>query len=458
MGHAGLKRPRGRALLPALLVAACAAMPARPGPAREVDHVVIISVDGLMPATYLEPDAHGLAVPTLREMARAGASSPGVLSVWPAITYPAHTTIATGVDPAVHGIVGNVAWDPEERNREGWWWYAEDIRVPTLWGAATAAGLTTALVNWPVTAGARVTALVPEYWRAGTPDDAKLSRALSTPGLLAEVAAQHPDFWQRFTPPNVKDQATADVVVHLLETLRPALLMAHIWETDDAQHSDGPWSPRALAALENADRALARILAAARAMGPWERTVMVVLSDHGFTRAEQQLRPGVLLREARFVTLSADGRPANWRAVVTTHGGLAHLYAHDGDAAHALRSLFEPLAGAPGSGIARVYSAAEIRARGGDPRATLAIGAADGFAFASGYEGEARGPAAKPGQHGFDPEQPSMRASLLVYGGSIAAGPVAGARLVDVAPTAARWLGLSLPTASGRPLPIGRAR
>jgi predicted AlkP superfamily pyrophosphatase or phosphodiesterase len=454
-GYAGLNRA---AVLCLLLLAACAAVPVRPGPARALDHVVIISVDGLMPATYLEPDAHGLAVPTLRELARTGASSPGVLSVWPSITYPAHTTIATGVDPAVHGIVGNVAWDPEERNKEGWWWYAEDIRVPTLWSAAAASGLTTALVNWPVTVGARATALVPEYWRAGTADDAKLSRALCTPGLLNEVAARHPDFWQRFTPPNVKDQATADVVVHLLETRRPALLMAHIWQTDDAQHSEGPWSPRAVAALENADRALARILAAARAMGPWERTAVVVVSDHGFTRAERQLRPGVLLHEAGLVTLSPEGRPAAWRAVVTTSGGLAHLYARDPEGAVELRRLFDPLAGAPGSGVARVYSAAEIRAHGGDPRATLAIGAAEGFVFTAGYQGEARGPAGKPGHHGFDPEQPAMRASLLMAGGSIGAGTLPGARLVDVAPTVARWLGLSLPTATGRPLPVSPAR
>jgi predicted AlkP superfamily pyrophosphatase or phosphodiesterase len=441
----------------AVVLAACAAVPARPGPARALDHVVIVSVDGLMPATYLEPDLHGLAVPVLRELARTGAASPGVLSVWPSITYPAHTTIATGADPGLHGIVSNVAWDPEERNKEGWWWYAEDIRVPTLWSVAAASGLKTALVNWPVTVGARATALVPEYWRAGTPDDAKLSRALSTPGLFEAVVARHPDFWQRFTPPKVKDQATADLVVHLLETVRPALLMAHIWQTDDAQHAEGPWSPRAIAALENADQVLGRILAAARAMGPWERTAVVVVSDHGFTRAERQLRPGVLLREAGLVTLSPDGHPASWRAVVTTHGGLAHLYARDGRPDE-LRRLFDPLAGVPGSGIARVYSAAEIQAHGGDPRATLAIGAAEGFVFTAGYQGEATAPAGKPGHHGFDPGLPAMRASLLITGGAIAPGRLDGARLVDVAPTVARWLGLSLPTATGRPLPVRLTR
>src|SRR5215470_15614341 len=93
----------------------------------------------------------------------------GALSVLPSVTYPAHTTIATGVFPARHGIVTNYAWDPVDKNLTGWWWYAEDIRAPTLWDAARAAGRKVALIDWPVTVGAKVDVLVPEYWRAGTP-------------------------------------------------------------------------------------------------------------------------------------------------------------------------------------------------------------------------------------------------------------------------------------------------
>src|SRR4029077_8117194 len=99
-----------------------------------------------------------------------GAISAGARSVFPSVTYPAHTSIVTGVDPGTHGIVTNTAWDPEDRNQEGWRWYAEDIQARTLWDAAREAGLETAIVNWPVTVGARASWLVPEYWRAGTGD------------------------------------------------------------------------------------------------------------------------------------------------------------------------------------------------------------------------------------------------------------------------------------------------
>ena len=66
--------------------------------------------------------------------------------------------------------------------------------MPTLWDVAGAAGRTTASIQWPVTVGAHITWNIPEYWRANTPDDAKLLRALSTPGLLEEAGAELGEF------------------------------------------------------------------------------------------------------------------------------------------------------------------------------------------------------------------------------------------------------------------------
>jgi hypothetical protein len=47
-----------------------------------------------------------------------------------------------------------------------------------------------------------------------------------------------------------------------------------------------------------------------------------------------------------------------------------------------------------------------------------------------------------------------MKASLIFYGPSIAAGRLEGARLMDVAPTVAGWLGLKMERAEGRALPV----
>jgi len=154
--------------------------------------LLLVSIDGMRPDYLLEADAHGLKIPHLRQILRDGAHASGVRGVLPTVTYPSHTTIVTGVWPARHGIYSNQTFDPLGRNFEGWYWYAEDIAVPTLWDAASQAGLITASVSWPVTVGAKsIRYNVPEFWRAQkTDDDLKLLRAVATPGLVAEIARE----------------------------------------------------------------------------------------------------------------------------------------------------------------------------------------------------------------------------------------------------------------------------
>lgn len=430
--------------------------PATPPPAR---HAIVLSIDGMMPASYTEPDAHRLRVPTLRALVRDGASSPGATSVMPTVTYPSHTTMATGVRPATHGITNNKAWDPRNKNQGGWRWYAEDIAAPPLWRVARARGLHAALVNWPVTVGAQVDALVPEYWRAGTGEDLKLARAISTPGLLDAVAARFPGFWKRYTPPDVDDDASIDIAVHLLETAPPDLMLIHVWAVDSAQHDHGVWSDEARAAIEAADMQVARLIDAIDAAGIAERTLLIVASDHGFAPASKRVRPGVLLREHGLVELDDKGDPTEtWKAVVMSNGGTAYVYLADPKDSTARRELERAFAGPP-PGIARVVDPAGIRSRGGDPRAALALEADLDHSFSDGYTGELL-PEIKPGEsvatHGFAEDRADMQASLLLRGPGIGHRLLEGVSLVDVAPTAAAWLGIELPGVEGQSLLQGR--
>ncbi|MGH7768628.1 MAG: alkaline phosphatase family protein [Candidatus Binatia bacterium] len=426
-------------------------------PPPTVRHVIIASVDGLMPATYVSPDAHGLNIPTLREMVRQGAWSEGARSVFPTLTYPAHTSIATGVNPAAHGIVSNLAWDPLGKNQTGWRWYAGDIRAPALWDAALARDLTAAMVWWPATVGARATVLVPEIWRSGTEEDLKLVTALSTPGILANVATRFANFTTGFTPPAVKDESLSDIAVHLIDTRRPNLLMLHLPQVDHATHRSGPFSAGAIAAVENADRQIARLIQAAKNAGTWNETVLVVVSDHGFARISQSVKPGVLLPKKGLVTLDSRGRVTDWKATVAGSGGYLYVYVkepQDTATRRALLEIFLPLTNNPASGVRRVYKQEEIRAKGGDPSAYLALEGADGFELADGYRGNYLSSATFAATHGYDPERPNMLAALLIYGPAITPGKIEGARLIDVAPTVAGWLGLKLDQAEGTALPV----
>jgi predicted AlkP superfamily pyrophosphatase or phosphodiesterase len=430
-------------------------------PVGPIQHVVLVTVDGLMPDAYLHPEAHGLQVPTLRWLVAHGAASDGALSVFPSVTYPSHTSMITGVFPGTHGITCNRTFDPLEDDQGGWRWYAEDIKRDPIWKVAETAGYQAALVEWPVSVGAKVTWLVPEYWRARNDNDRKLLRAMSTPGLLESVAAEHPDFWSRYSPSELKDDALADIATHILSKARPNLLQLHLVQVDEAQHHFGVWSPEAVAAIEGDDRQLSRIFQLLDSSGLSRDTSVIVASDHGFMNAQTMVRPGVLLREAGLVTLNPTGRVSDWKATMVVNSGQAYVYVRDpADAVthEAVKRIFQVKTADPASGIGRVYDAAEIRTLGGDPDAFLAIEASPGYQMGGGYGGAYVATAVYHATHGYDPHRPEMRASLLMYGPNVAHGAIAGARLVDIAPTIAAWLGLALPNVDGKPLEVTPAR
>jgi predicted AlkP superfamily pyrophosphatase or phosphodiesterase len=430
--------------------------PEPPGP---VKHVIVVTIDGLVPDAYLHPAAHGLSIPTLVGLVARGASSDGALSVFPSVTYPSHTSIASGVVPAHHGVFTNAEFDPREQNQDAWRWYAEDVRAPRVWDVAYQAGYRTALVDWPVTVGAKATYHVPEFWRAKRPEDVKLIRALSTPGLLESVSAAYPDFSAGFRPQNVADEAGTDIAEYLVQTAQPHLMFLHIWQVDATQHHFGLWSSEARSAIETADRQIARLLAVVERAGIASSTAFVVASDHGFANVARCVNPRVLLRDAGLLEFDPAGKATAWDADVLSSSGIAYVYLNRPDDAalkERVRQVFETARQTGTSGIGRIFRGDEVAALGGDPSAFLALEAELGTYFGGGHDTYDTPPSYKA-VHGYDPNRPEMKASLILFGAGVPHGKLEGARLVDVAPTVAHWLGLTLPNVDGHVLEVAPA-
>jgi predicted AlkP superfamily pyrophosphatase or phosphodiesterase len=279
---------------------------------------------------------------------------------------------------------------------------------------------------------------------------------VSSPGLLDAVASAHPDFWTRYVPPNVSDDSLTDVAIHILATGKPRLLLLHLVEIDGAQHRYGIDSPEAKAAIETDDRQLARILAELQRLNLARETALMVVSDHGFKASPMMVRPCVLLREAGLVEVNG-GNVTSWKATVLTNSGSAYVYIKDPAdyvTREMTRSVFAQNIGRADSGIGRIYEPDEIRANGGDPAAFMALEPVEGYQFGPGCVGEFLAAPQYRATHGFDPQRPEMRASLLMVGPSIVHGKIRDARLVDVGPTIAGFLGLSMPGTDGHPLTV----
>jgi predicted AlkP superfamily pyrophosphatase or phosphodiesterase len=442
------------ALIPFLLAAA--AIPA----AARAEPLLLISIDGLRPGDVLDAGKRGLSLPNLRRFVIEGAHASGVTGVAPTLTYPSHTTLMTGVSPARHGIVANNSFDPTGINQGGWYWYAQDIKAPTLWEVATKAGLSTGNVHWPVSVAAKgVTWNLPQIWRTGHADDAKLLDALATPGLKRELeAAVGQPYAMGIDESLTGDQNRGRFATALIAAHKPDFLTVYLTALDHEQHEKGPDTPQARAVLEKIDAIVGDLVAAERKAHT--DAVIALVSDHGFEATHSGLNLFRAFIDDKLITLDKDGKVASWLAMPWISGGSAAIMlARPGDAPVAARTkaLLDRLAANPANGIAAVLDRDAIAQAGANPQAAFIVNLKPGFVTDIFRGASAPLVARTPvrGMHGYLPGPANLQATFLLMGKGVPAGRDLG--LIDmraIAPTLARVMGATLPDAEGRAIDL----
>jgi predicted AlkP superfamily phosphohydrolase/phosphomutase len=130
--------------------------------------------------------------------------------------------------------------------------------------------------------------------------------------------------------------------------------------------------------------------------------------------------------------------------------------AHPDDAALAakVKALLDKLAADPASGIAQVIGKSEIAAKGGAADADFFVDAKIGYEFEGKFKGPlVTTPGSLKGMHGYFPDHPEMRATLIVAGPGLKKhGSLGEVDMRDIAPTAAKLMGVGFPSAAGKPL------
>ena len=409
--------------------------------------VLMISVDGMKPEYVLEADARGLRIPYLRRLISEGAYAEGVVGVWPTITYPSHTTLVTGVSPAEHGILANLEFDSQHHFKESWFWYAAQIRVPTLWQAAHAAGLSTASVGWPATVGA-----------AGLD---YLIAALSLPvGILAQMHDSVGSYLMANDTSRHGDEVKTRFAIEILHKYKPGFMTLHLSSLDDAEHSYGAFSTQANQDLEAIDTMLSQLAAAAHASDP--ATVVAVVSDHGFTPLTHKVNLYLPFLRSGLINVTPDSETqtpkiTSWKAQPWLASGMAAIMLHDPgdrDTERVVGELLRTLAADLNNGIAHIAERAEIKQLGGFPDAAYLVVFKPGYYAGGNWSGdfvtEMRG---NHGGHGFSPEYSEMRAALFVSGVGIAHHRDLGViDMRQIAPTMALLMGVTLPASKAVPL------
>ncbi|CAN9319602.1 unnamed protein product [Alternaria alternata] len=226
---------------------------------------ILISLDGFR-ADFLFRNL----TPTLNQFVQEGISPKYMMPSFPSVTFPNHYTMATGMYPEAHGVVGNTFWDPElqqefyytdpDRSLQAHWWGGEP-----LWVTAEKQGVRTAVHMWP---GSEADILHQEIayvdkYNGSEVLASKVDRIMS----LLDVPG----------PRDVGAKANAP---------RPQLIAAYVPDVDGDGHRYGPNSTEIRKTIASADAMVGGILSGLQARNLTNIVNVIVVSDHGMATTD----------------------------------------------------------------------------------------------------------------------------------------------------------------------------
>ncbi|MEZ5361397.1 MAG: ectonucleotide pyrophosphatase/phosphodiesterase [Bryobacterales bacterium] len=424
-------------------------------PAFAAEHVVLVSIDGFAAYHLLNAE---LELPNIRRLIREGAWAASSETVFPSVTHPSHTTILTGVEPRLHGVLSNSltnqktgeTFHPTNKPR------TEIVTVDTLFDAAKKKGLSTASFFWPETKDdPSVDFNIPEVFTDDHKGDIRAVKKsvldeLTKAGVPIDLYFE----WYGSERMPAADMILADAAAYTIKTRKPGLLAIHILATDEAQHTYGPHHYEAQAALTNADACVGKLMEAVEEAGLKDSTTFIVTADHGFHSVEWEMNIRQPFEQAGLLDKIELGG-GGWGVRIVRKPSFSA--ADRGK----LEQVLEQLEQNPW--INRVIRPDELHALGLPNFGETIYANAEYIVLPDIDTYLSVKPGGKPMErvrlaqpshsHGYLPTHPRMFTSLLLSGADVRKGALLGhVRNLDIAPTIARVLGLNMPKMSGRVL------
>ena len=286
--------------------------------------VILISIDGFR-GHLLTEKSFKRDCPNMSRLMTMGTFCNNVQSVFPSLTYPAHTSMISGVMPREHGIVNNRMFIPQN-NFVDWYWFADTIKTPTLITKIREKNLVSLGVSWPVTVGATIDYMLPEI--------KSVNDSISTVDLVRKH--DHPDRFlesakiRGVVPENgnpqgyVRDLLLHEIFMDAFIRKRPHLSLYHMIQTDHVQHIHGKNSQEARDAFMFMDSLIGNIMTLLDDNNLWPTTSLIITGDHGFRNYQKQLAINKLFEEKGWLSIK-DGKIENWRVVGLASGGSAFI-------------------------------------------------------------------------------------------------------------------------------------
>lgn len=407
--------------------------------------LVVVSFDAMGAEDIAE---HLDLMPNVASLIAKGTHVQAVTGIYPTLTYPSHTTIGTGVYPQRHGIVNNTKVQPKRGDAPDWYWYAKDIKVPTIFDLAHKAGLKSAAFLWPVQAKAPINWNIAEIFpnRIWT-NQYIVSFQASSPYFAFDMNRRFGHLRNGIQQPKLDDFITAAAVDTLVKK-QPDLTAIHLVDMDSHRHKYGVRSAEAYAALARLDHRLGEFIQATKDAGTYADTNFIVLGDHFQIDVHSMIHLNQLFEQNGWLHQDSKHHIANdWRVMAKTTDGSTYVYVRDDSLIASVRATIEGVQGV--EAIATPLKLADWHV---NEAATWMVEAQAGYYFTDELNRPAvvetvdRDDITQPDRyravHGFHPAKPGYQTTMVLAGPDINHTTIAAANLVDEAPTMAALLGL----------------
>ena len=265
-----------------------------------------------------------------RKYLAGGAVVRNVSSIYPSVTFPAHATMMTGCYPEHHGVTSNSQF-PAFEEPVPWTWFSSFLKCDDIFHSAKRAGLSTAAVLWPVTAGNdAIDYHIPDYWAQGNETTEDAFRRTGSIEEIIDIVEKHKSIVEgRWQTHPYRDEFGILCARDIILEFAPQVMFVHPANIDAARHENGVFGPHIEKALDDLDRWIGLLGSALEEKGVLGETDIFLVSDHGQMDVRRNIGLNVLFRENGWIKLNDKGEITDWKVYCLSNGMSALIYVKD---------------------------------------------------------------------------------------------------------------------------------
>lgn len=426
---------------------------------RKTKHLIIVSFDGLstLDFDYINK------LPNFKDFIKDSSYCKNVYSVYPSLTYPAHTSIVTGKYPNNHGVINNTFLQLNTTSPD-WYWHRKSIKSETFYDIAIQKGMKVAALLWPVTAKSKIQYNMPEIFaNRKWENQITVSLLNGSPIYQLSMNFKYGNIRKGKSQPEL-DNFTSSCLNYTLENKKPDITMVHFTDLDTIRHNFGFYSKEAKDALKRHDDRLGKIINTLKKSNMYDESTIILLGDHSSLNEDKIIYINKLFKDNGLIEVNNTGNINSWKAILKNCDGSAYIYINNNDIAvkkkvlNVLNQFNDKY-----NCIEDIFSSSQAKELGADENCSFMLEAKKGYYFLDNHDRNVieyidkndvgQVPHITLSTHGYSPFKENYTTVFMAKGKGIKKNVILEKmNLIDYANTFSKLLGFEMENIDGKAL------